>query len=79
MEPLVEGVLPICSNGFAPFNKMTTIPIYGKKKPLKNLLLLNRDGLEAECWYIALGTQGLRNFSNDDPRLTFDLLRQGHI
>ena len=38
MGPSVEGVLPICSNGSALFNKMAAMPIL-VKKTLTNLLL----------------------------------------
>ena len=31
MGPSVEGMLTSGSNGSAPFNKMATMPIYGKK------------------------------------------------
>ena len=37
MVPSVERVLPICSNGFAPLNKMATMPIYGKNILLYSL------------------------------------------
>ena len=30
MGPSVEKVLPICSTGSAPLNKMAAMPIYGK-------------------------------------------------
>ena len=48
-------------------------------KTLKNLLLQNQEICEAESWYIASGTQGLHVWLNNDPALTFDLLRQGQI
>ena len=54
----VERILIICLTGFAPLNKMATMPIFGKKT-LKNLLLQNQESFKAESWYIALGTQGL--------------------
>ena len=41
---------------------------------LKNLILQNQESYEAESWYIVLGTQGLPNIFNDDPRMTFNLL-----
>ena len=39
MEPSVERMLTICSNGSVPLNKMAAMPINGKT--LKNLLLKN--------------------------------------
>ena len=57
MEPCVERVLTICSNDFAPLNKMAAMPIYGKT--LKNLLLQNQESFEAAC--IAMRTQVLPN------------------
>ena len=30
MEPSVQGVLTVCSNGSAPLNNMATMPLYGK-------------------------------------------------
>ena len=49
----VERILIICSNGFAPLNKMTAMPIYGKT--LKNFLLQNQECFEAESWHIEYG------------------------
>ena len=48
----------LCSDGYASFNKMSAMPIYGKKTP-KNLLLQNQGSFKAESWYIASGTLGL--------------------
>ena len=31
MGPSVKGILTICSNGSAPFNRMAAMPIYGEK------------------------------------------------
>ena len=39
MKPSIYRVLKNCSNGFASFKKMTTMPIYDKKKTLKNIFL----------------------------------------
>ena len=75
MGLLIKKVLPICSNGSAPSNKMAAMPIYGKT--LKNLLLQNQKSFES--WYIASRTQSIPSFSNDDPRLTFDLFTAGQI
>ena len=36
---------------------MAAMPIY--RKPIKNLLLQDQEGFEAEFWYIASGTQEL--------------------
>ena len=47
-------------------------------KTLKNLLLHNQESFGAKPWYIALRTQGLP-CTNDDRRLTIDLLWQGQI
>ena len=57
MGPSVKRVLPSCSNGSAPSNKMAAMPIYGKT--LKNLLLQNQESFGAESWYIASRAQGL--------------------
>ena len=46
MEPSVERLLTIYSNGSVPWNKMAAMPIYGKT--LKNLLLQNWESFEAE-------------------------------
>ena len=48
-------------------------------KTLKNLLLKNQESFEAASWYTASGTQGLPSCSNDDPRMTFELLWHGQI
>ena len=72
MGPSVKRVLPICSNGSAPLNKMATMP----GKTLKNLLQ-NQESFEADSLY-----QGLKVYqvcSNDDHKLTFDLFRQDQI
>ena len=58
MEPSVERVLTICSNDFAPLNKVAVMPIYGKNT-LKSSSPEPRT--ETESWYIASGTQGLLN------------------
>ena len=47
MGPIVERVLPVCSNGSALLNKMAAMSIYGKKT-LKNLLLQNQESFGAE-------------------------------
>ena len=39
----------------------------------------DQESFKVESWYIALWTQGLPICSNDDPRLTFELLRQGQM
>ena len=70
--PFIKGVLSICLTGSALLKKMVAMPLYGKKT-LKNLFLQNQESFEAESLYIALGTQGLPSFSNDDPRITVDL------
>ena len=58
--------------------KMAAIPIYGKN--LKNLLLKNRTADDLETWYAASDTQELQtSFSNDDPRLIFDIFTQRSI
>ena len=57
MGPSVERVLPVCSNGSKPLNKVTARSIYGKT--LKNRLLQNQESLGAEPWYLALLSQAL--------------------
>ena len=52
----MEGILSVCSNGSASLKKMAAMPIYGKKKTLKSLILQNQGSSKAESWYIALGT-----------------------
>ena len=46
MGPNVERMLPVCSNGSAPLNKMATMSIYG-------LPLQNEESFGTEFWYIA--------------------------
>ena len=48
-------------------------------KTLKNLLLSNQEGFEAESWYIASGTRGLSSLLKNGGRLTFDFLQQSQI
>ena len=49
--------------------KMAAMPIYCKKS-LKNLLLQNQKSYGPETWHVALGTQALQVYINDDPGLT---------
>ena len=39
-------------------------------KTFKNLLLQNQKSYDLETWYVALGTQALQSYINDDPGLT---------
>ena len=41
---------------------MAAMPIYGKEKKIKNLLLRNQESFEAESWYIA--SEGTKNLLN---------------
>ena len=77
MGPSVERELTLCLNGSTPLNKMAAIHIYGKA--LKNLHHQNQESFETESWYTASESQGLSNCSNDDHRLTFDILWQGQM
>ena len=49
--------------------KMAATPIYGKK-PIKNLLLWNRQVDLNETWYVALGLKPIIVCSNNDPGVT---------
>ena len=71
MASSVKRVLPICSRGSAPSNKIAVMPIYGghtnsSSPESKKALGLN----------LGIQHRGLKFYqvcSNDDPRLTFDL------
>ena len=39
-------------------------------KTFKNLLLKNQKTYDLETWHVALGTQALQSYINDDPGLT---------
>ena len=69
----MEEVLSICSNRSASLNKMATMPIYGKKH-FKNLFLQNGQSFKANLGIKHLELRVYQVCSNDDPRLTFDLL-----
>ena len=46
-------------------------------KTFKNLLLQNQKSYDLETWHVALGTQALQSFINDDPGLTLTYLTAG--
>ena len=51
-------MLTVCSEGFAPLNKMAAMPTNGKT--LKKRLLQNKESSEAEFWYTTSGTQSTK-------------------
>ena len=46
-------------------------------KTLKNLLLQNRKSSDLETLHVALGTQALQSYINDDPGLTLTYFTTG--
>ena len=70
MEPPVEVMLTICSNGFAPLNKMATKPIYSKKK--KTLFSRTKKALRLKLGIQHRGLKVYQIYLNDDTRMTFD-------
>ena len=51
-------------NGTGHMTKMVSMPIYGKN------LLQNQKSYDLSIWHVALGTQALQSYINDDPGLT---------
>ena len=82
MGPSVERVLTICWNGFGTLNKMATMPIYEKKKKkkkeekkhLKIFFCRTEKGLGLNLGLMYRGLKVYQVCSNDDCRLTFDLI-----
>ena len=54
-------------NGPGHMTKMAVMPIYGKN--LKTLLLQDKKSYDLETWHVALGTEALHSYINDDPWL----------
>ena len=48
--------------------EIAAMPIYGEN--LKKFLLHNQKSYDLETWHVALGTQALQSYINDDPGLT---------
>ena len=71
VKPSVKGWgwVKICSNGQGLVINIAAMPIYGQ-----NLLLQNQERFETESWHIIRGLEVYQNCSNDDRRLTFDIL-----
>ena len=69
VEPPWEVGNNVYINGTGHMTKMAAMPIYCKKS-LKNLLLQNQKSYGPETWHVALGTQSLQVYINDDPGLT---------
>ena len=75
MGPSAERVLPICSNGSVPLNKMAAMSICGKNSSCpeqkKTLLVQNQESFVAESWYHHC-LKVYQVCSNVDRMLTFD-------
>ena len=72
-EALWGGGTNLPSNSHGHMTKMATMPIYGKKVNLKNLLLYYRTADDLETWYAASGTRVLPNSFQWWPWVNLDI------
>ena len=74
MEPPWDGGTKVCSND--PGNKMAALPLYGKN--LK-LFVGTKWPISLELGIQHQALEYYKVCSNDDPRLTFDILCKGQL
>ena len=72
MEPSVEGVLLVCSNGSTPLNEMAAMSIYGKKH-LKFFFSRTKKALRLNLGMQHWGLKLYQVCSKEDPWMIFDL------
>ena len=65
--------MKIYTNEFGHITNMAAMPIYGKKKTLKNLLLQNQLTDDLETWYVALSMRVLPRLYKLWPWVDLDL------